>query len=368
MRSERQSALDDIRHEFDPAFYARQAPLVKMRLQHFIREVVVTEPEPNGFKVDGSLLCYASVHKSQLDYILLGQRLHDHGWPVPRYIAGKNLFIPSISRDYLRKLGAICLDRERILRRDRVYIRAFADYVRDQVLGRGEHLLFFPEGGRSYDGRVGSPATGIYDAILDVAARSDRHMLVVPIALTYDAVVEAAAFPLLLRSRTMRQAWKKKAVYYVVDLGQILLHYFRARRFCGDAYIDVLPPFEARDFTNDRRGKVLLAQEVHAAHLRAVRVTPRSLLAIALPADEGGSRAETLDRLRDRIAETRGRGLPTTRSLAPLLAPEADPERVLRTLVASSGNNVVEEDGTLRVRRPAIMRYYRNTTAHHFET
>lgn len=367
MVDERQAALEDIRHRFDPAFYAKLGPVVALRLAHFVREALVHEPAARQeYKDDGSVLCYSCVHKSQLDYLLLGLELFHAGWPAPRYVAGKNLFIPGITKMFLKKMGAICLDRERILRRDRVYIRSFAEYLRDHVLGRGEHLLFFPEGGRSYDGRIGAPATGVYDTILEATERTDRRMLLVPVALTYDGVVEAASFPLLQRSRSMKSIWRRKLIYYFVDLGQILLHYFRDDVFCGDVHIDVLPAIDARPFAGDRHGKRHLAEEARRAQLRAARVTTRSLLATAFAEDDRGRRDEVEARLGDLLAEIRDRDLPVSRSLAPLVRPGIEPSRVLRACVATSGKNVVVDDGSLLVKRPAILRYYRNTIAHHF--
>ena len=37
----------------------------------------------------------------------------------------------------------------------------FSDLAVGGLVFSGEHLLFFPESGRSYDGRIGSSATGV---------------------------------------------------------------------------------------------------------------------------------------------------------------------------------------------------------------
>jgi glycerol-3-phosphate O-acyltransferase len=367
MVDERQAAIEDIRHDFNARFYAAQNVIAGLRLTHFFEDVVVTEPERNGFKTDGSQLCYSSLHKSQLDYVLLGIQLIRNGYPAPRYIAGKNLFIPHITRDYLKKCGAICLDRERVMRRDRVYIRAFSDYLRDDVLGAGENLLFFPEGGRSYDGRVGKPATGIYDSILEVCRRGERRMRIVPIALTYDGVVEAASFPLLRRSKRMRSLWKRKLYYYVVDVGQILIQYLRNRRVCGTVYIDLLPPVDVGDYAGERRAKVDLARDVRDRKRRAVRVTARSLLATAMDEADRLPRLDLASRVGDLLDEVRDRDIPVTRQVETFLAPGANRARLLRMLVRTPDRLVEAEDGSVTARRPEVLRYYRHTTAHHFE-
>jgi glycerol-3-phosphate O-acyltransferase len=368
MDDDRQTVLEDIRHCFDLGFYKQQGVTIGLRMAHFIREVFVCEPEPNDFKNDGSLLCYSSLHKSQLDYLILGRELYKHGYPAPRYIAGKNLFVPSITRDYLKKLGAVCLDRSRVMRRDRLYIRTFTEYLRDDLLQSGENLLFFPEGGRSYDGAIGKPATGIYDTILESARRSGRRTLIVPIALTYDGVVEAASFPLLVRSKMMRYRWQKLLLYYFADLGQLLLQYFRNARVCGDVYIDVQAPVDVADYIDDPRGKVRLAMDVVEAQRRAVRVTSRSILASSLAPLGRTTRTDAEARVRDLLDEIRDRDLPVTRTVAPYLASDVDHARVLSAVVKASANAVIENGTTLHVRRPALMRYYRNTTAHHFES
>jgi glycerol-3-phosphate O-acyltransferase len=368
MDNERQAVLEDIRHSFDPEFYERQGVTIGLRIAHFIRDVFVTEPESNGFKNDGSLLCYSSLHKSQLDYLLLGRELYMHGYPAPRYVAGKNLFIKSITRNYLKKLGAVCLDRSRVMRRDRLYIRTFTEYLRDDLLQGGENLLFFPEGGRSYDGAVGKPATGIYDTILEAARRSGRRILIVPISITYGGVAEAASFPLLTRSRKLRRKWQKLLLYYFADMGQLLLQYFRNARVCGDVYIDLQAPKDVTDYVDDPRGKVRLAEDVVEAQRRAVRVTSRALLASAVAPDGRAlPRADAVACLSDLLDEILDRGLPVTRTVARYLPPDVDRGRVLRAVVKASENAVTENGSTLRVRRPALMAYYRNTIAHYFD-
>jgi len=361
------ACIEDIRHRFDPEFYDQQARIVGLRLAHFARAIRLTEPSDSAFKSDGSLLCYSSVHKSQLDYLIVGRELQLAGFPTPRYIAGKNLFIPGISYDYLKKMGAICLDRARVMQRDRVYIRAFADYVRFHVLERGEHLLFFPEGGRSYDGRIGKPATGVYDSILEVDAHSERRVRVVPVAISYDRVVEAPAFPLLGRTREMRSAVLKYLTYYVVDTGQILFQFFRNVRVCGVIHIDVLPPIDVEPYLERPRGKLELAREVQARLRERIRVTRRSLLATALGPEERTAIGDVTRSVEALAAEIRERRLPVSDSLAPLLRPDVDAERLLDGLLRASQRDVVRRNGTVHVRRRTLNAYYRNTTIHHFE-
>ncbi len=366
MVDERQAALEDIRHKFNPRFYVGQGITASLRLEHFCDEIIVTEPEANGFKSDGSLLCFSSVHKSQLDYVLLGCQLIQYGYPPPRYIAGRNLFIPNITRDYLKKLGAISLDRERVMRRDRVYIKAFSEYLRDFVLGTGEHLLFFPEGGRSYSGAVGKPATGIYDTILEVAPRRDQPVRIVPVTLTYDGVVEAASFHLLERTRNIKRMWQKKLAYYLVDMGQILLQYFRNKKVCGTVYIDVLPPIDVDDYVGDRRAKVRLAKHVHARQRAAVRMTGRSLLAEAMGEVERMPRTELTARVTDLLDAIRESDLPVTRKVAAFLPTDVDRERIVRYLLSLPGRPAEEDNGAVAVRRPAALWYCRTTTEPHF--
>lgn len=130
-------------------------------------------------------------HKSHVDYLVMSYVLWYRGYSVPLVAAGANLsFFPL--GVFLRRGGAFFL--RRTFKGDPVYTASFKAYIK-KLVHDGIHHEFFPEGGRSRNGKLLQPKLGMFswqvDAVLE-GARDD--LLYVPVAIDYEKVVESSSY------------------------------------------------------------------------------------------------------------------------------------------------------------------------------
>ena len=126
------------------------------------------------------------MHRSHLDYVLVGYKLFSEKVNPPFVAAGINLSFWPFGFLF-RSVGAYFVKRNA---RDRFHASMLKRYV--HYLVRKGHLQeFFIEGGRSRSGKMLEPKLGILSTIVE-AARSLRKkdILFVPVAITYENIVE----------------------------------------------------------------------------------------------------------------------------------------------------------------------------------
>jgi len=131
-------------------------------------------------------------HKSHVDYLIISWIFHDRGMLAPHIAAGANMnFFPV--GFLFRRSGAFFL--RRTFKGDPLYPIVFAAYLR-RLLVQGYNIEFFIEGGRSRTGKILPPRLGllkyITDAVLD--PRGPRDVQLVPVAVGYERIVEAASY------------------------------------------------------------------------------------------------------------------------------------------------------------------------------
>ncbi len=140
-----------------------------------------------------STLILAPTHVSNLDSPLLGYCMYAAGLPPVAYGAGLNLFENPVMAFFMQRLGAYTVDRRK---RNRLYKEVLKDYS-IEILGRGQHSLFFPGGTRSRAGRLetrlkkGLLGTGLDAWQESLAAGRDRDVFIVPCTLSMGLVLEA---------------------------------------------------------------------------------------------------------------------------------------------------------------------------------
>lgn len=201
---------------------------------------------------ESDVLVYAGNHQSLLDYLLPHYALLSLGLPYPRTVAGKNLGdFPFKQILGLDKKGMIWINREKA--DDFGYIRRFIRTVRS-LLGGGEHILVYPEGGRNYDcdGEVKEFRRGVFDASLDAQLESDalgicRDFFILPFAVFYERIPEEKFFQAIKEAKRRGDKFK----YYGLDL----YSYFRWRfieRRRGQAKIKFGDKLSVRDLVKQR--------------------------------------------------------------------------------------------------------------------
>ncbi len=131
-------------------------------------------------------------HRSHVDYLLVSDVLYTHDLAVPHIAAGINLSFWPLGAIF-RRMGAFFIQRS--FKDDRISPILIKKYV-SELLRQGHTLEFFIEGGRSRTGLLLRPKLGILSMIADhaVSSRSAQEVVIVPVSIGYDRVVEAAHY------------------------------------------------------------------------------------------------------------------------------------------------------------------------------
>jgi glycerol-3-phosphate O-acyltransferase len=166
------------------------------------------------------------MHRSHLDYIIVGSTLYDAGINPPLVAAGVNLNFWPIGF-FIRSVGAYFVKRN--AKHDRLHALLLRRYV-TYLIKRGQLQEFFIEGGRSRSGKMRPPKVGLLSIMTDAYLKGlRRDILFVPVSITYETVVEDKvygdentgkrklkenAFSLLQASKIFRKSY-----------GDVMLHF-----------------------------------------------------------------------------------------------------------------------------------------------
>ena len=130
------------------------------------------------------------VHRSHLDYILLGSILFKSRLNTPLVAAGINLNFWPVGF-FLRRVGAFFVKRTGGA--DPIHGLVLRRYV-TYLLKRGHLLEFFIEGGRSRTGRMRPPKLGLLKAIVAAYQKGLRKdVAFIPVSISYEHVIEDKA-------------------------------------------------------------------------------------------------------------------------------------------------------------------------------
>lgn len=224
-----------------------------------LEDIIIDEEDVKRlFSVENKGISIVSSHRSHLDYLILGVKLVEMGCEKVRFAAGDNLTRFPILGKKFRSLGAFSVYREKANQRS--YLFKLAEFVK-KLIRKGQNLVVYPEGGRSYTGRMLEMKTGLTGAsVMAQQENPDKEYYYVPIACSYSITPEARYFPILLKGRRLRDKGKN---FFERMLGMIL--YFGADIFTflkiwllpnrdSYVYIDVGEPIKINDIT-DVQGK-----------------------------------------------------------------------------------------------------------------
>jgi len=130
------------------------------------------------------------MHRSHLDYIILGAVLYKSRLNTPLVAAGINLnFWPA--GFFLRRVGAFFVKRTG--GSDPIHTLVIRRYIA-YLLKRGHLLEFFIEGGRSRTGRMRPPKLGLLKTIIGSFQRGARKDIIfIPVSISYEQVIEDKA-------------------------------------------------------------------------------------------------------------------------------------------------------------------------------
>jgi len=145
------------------------------------------------FAAAGTPVVLLPMHKSHIDYLLLTYVCAAYSKYPPFIIAGDNLNIPLVGR-VLRHGGGLFI--RRTFGDDVLYKAVFFEYL-SFLLSSGYSLEVFIEGTRSRQGKLKTPRTGVLTVLADILASGtlgSKDIMLVPIAISYDKVIEGSTF------------------------------------------------------------------------------------------------------------------------------------------------------------------------------
>jgi len=221
-------------------------------------------------------------HKSHVDYLVMSFVLWQRGYSAPLVAAGANLsFFPLGT--FLRRCGGFFLRRS--FRDDKIYTAAFKAYLKKLVQDGIMHE-FFPEGGRSRNGKLLAPKMGLFSWLVDAVlegVREDLHFI--PIAIDYERVVELSSYSAELKGKTKKNE----------DIGRLLASSKVLTKRYGSIHLRFGNPIslatlmqehnlQRSNIKGEQKSTLVqsLASKVMHAIAQATTITPHALLATAL--------------------------------------------------------------------------------------
>lgn len=269
----------------------------------------VDEVEIIGFEkfkeVEDGRVMLVSTHRSHMDYVAGGLELATYGLKDMRFAAGDNLTrIPWFGKK-IREMGSFSVFRGKASQRS--YLFKLCDQVKRLLVG-GAKIVVYPEGGRSYSGRMMEIRTGITGAAV-VAQQEDPSTPVyyLPATMAYDFIPEVPYFPLLLKGRAWRDGkngpFKRflgSLLYYGADIWAFFKvafnrHPDKIRMIIGDPLrVDDLTNVKANYREGARNGFLAnrvsiqeCADKIYVLFKKMMPIMPQHLVAALL--NEGNS-------------------------------------------------------------------------------
>ncbi|HRI01150.1 MAG TPA: 1-acyl-sn-glycerol-3-phosphate acyltransferase [Saprospiraceae bacterium] len=138
-------------------------------------------------------------HSSNLDSMLIGFSIDiKTGMPAFSYGAGLNLFDSEFFAFFMNRLGAYRVDRRK---KNSIYLKALTTFSK-HTIKFGLNTIFFPGGTRSRSGEVETKLKmGLLGSLIQaqrelLAEGSEQKVIVVPVVLNYESVLEAKSLML----------------------------------------------------------------------------------------------------------------------------------------------------------------------------
>lgn len=315
-------------------------------------------------------LVFLPSHRSNFDHLVLQFVLYENGLPPNHTAGGINMnFFPL--GPFLRRSGVFFIRRE--FKDNLPYKFVLREYL-DYLLQRRFPLEWFMEGGRSRSGKMRAPRYGMLAYVVESFQRgSSDDVIIIPVSIAYDQITDVGSYAaeqsgggkdresLGWMLRTIQSLRKRYGAVHLRFGAPLSLKLYLAE------HADDLPA-DADDSRSPTIPK--LAFEISARINEATPITPISLVALVLLADEDRSLSvdETVDRLRPYLELIARRDLPMTEKLD--ATNRAQVESALKDLVLHGVVSRFEgaTDTVYRVgaEQHLAAAYYRNTIIHFF--
>jgi glycerol-3-phosphate O-acyltransferase len=201
------------------------------------------------------------------------------------------------------------------------------------MIERGDTVLVFPEGGRSYTGAMLEMRIGVLGAsILSQANTPERDVNYIPIAVSYESPPDVPWFDMQIKGKK----WRKHSnplpkrlignlLYYGADIFSFLPFIIaqKFKRNYGKAYIDYGPPVAIRslldigklksekardDFSAHRDAMIKLGEIAHEQLFKLYRILPMHIVAAHLKLHDQRSVSDLADAIPGMIADLKAVG------------------------------------------------------------
>jgi 1-acyl-sn-glycerol-3-phosphate acyltransferase len=289
----------------------------------------------------GGRVVYASNHRSHCDYLVEPLVLDDNGIRPPIIAAGINLFGGPLGLLHRHVTGAIPIRRNT---KDPAYLITLKAYVAELL--RKHDFFFYPEGGRSYNGALKNPKTGLMHAALQ---GEHTRLMIVPTAVSYDFVLEDHVLA--------RQGVKRSQRPFSRELAEMVRY---AVGYRSRAYVTFGQPISVDGIDADSRRAVLdMSHAVMKTIGRLYKVLPPSLIAAAM---RPSITRKDLESRADAI-------LDTLRACGANLGVSSGAEAADLALEPLEARGIVAVTrGRVRVRERNVLRYYARGLDHLLES
>ncbi len=304
-------------------------------LRHLKR--IAEHPEIAVAAVRAGHVLYVSNHKSHTDYLVEPLVLDAAGVPPPVIAAGINLFGGPLGVLNRHIAGSIPIRRNT---KDPLYLVTLKAYVAE-VLKRKD-LLFYFEGGRSYNGELKPSKTGLFHASL-FADRATTQ--VVPMAIAYDLVLEDRVLS--------RQGEKRRQRSTRSEMFELLSP---AVGYETRVFVTFGDPIPLKEYDPSSKRDVLdLAHRTRAAIGKLHKVVPTAIVCAVMQPNIARTDLESKVARLIEVLQRAGANLLSHDAREVI---EDGVRRLEKRGVLVAGR------GRVRVRERTVLRYYARTIAH----
>ncbi len=194
--------LEDIAPDFDPVFLILFRSLAARLFNNFVKSIRATETETGTINRLRQLsgrepVFFIANHISNADHLPILFALNRSGLISPVVIGGSNLY-RGVSKKILPKINVCQIKRDDMIEKkikwlgNPIYIETFKQHNQYMWL-HNEPYLFYPEGGRSRNGKILKPKVGIIKNIFEFVKTEQRRVHFIPLSLSYTTVPEDLA-------------------------------------------------------------------------------------------------------------------------------------------------------------------------------
>lgn len=215
---------------------------------------------------------YLPSHRSHVDYLFISYILFSMNLAPPHIAAGINLaFFPM--GPIFRRLGAFFIRRR--ISGNFLYLQCLKAYLR-WLTHYPVGIELFIEGGRSRDGKIRKPQTGILQMIFEsFGTKFTKPYKVVPVSISYDFTPEVFSY-----EREEHGKQKKKETFFT-----LLQSCTRLEKY-HDFHIYFSTPIDAKEWIeqhgSDKSSILKLATNVMDTIQQTMVVTPYHIMACAI--------------------------------------------------------------------------------------